>query len=184
LLGKDRNLFGTEDDRIRTLDRRWHLNLDNPAQTFSKILYSAVRRKAHPHVMERGLRSSEDKYLVLSPHKDMARRIGRRRDQKPVLLEVMAFPAQEQGVLFYPFGDLFLTLEIPARFISGPPVSQEISKVTGEDTERKQKRPPELQAGTFILEAGRDSDQGRRKKGKKRKGWKEEARKIRRRKEG
>jgi len=42
------------------------------------------------------------------------------------MLEVMSGPAQQQGVSFYAFGDLYLAREIPAEFISGPPVPEEI----------------------------------------------------------
>jgi len=95
-----------------------------PSENTPKILFAAVRRKAHVHVMEKGLFS--DRPLVLSPDRDMALRIGRRRDQKPIMLEVMTGPAQQQGVSFYAFGDLYLAREIPAEFISGPPVPEEL----------------------------------------------------------
>ena len=182
LLGKDRALFQPEGDRFRALDRRWHLDLENPTQSPPKILFVAVRRRAHPVVMEKGLTAPEGRYLVLSPDREMAVRIGRRRDQKPVLLEIMAVPAWEEGTSLYPFGDLYLTNQIPARFINGPPVSKEDVRIP----EKKREKPPErkaaFDAGTFVLDLDRDPDSSRRTKGKKQKGWKEEARKIRRRK--
>jgi putative RNA 2'-phosphotransferase len=94
------------------------------------------------------------------------------------MLEVMTGPAQEQGIPFYSFGQLFLATEIPPRFISGPPVSKE-------DEEKKQPEravpaPPDFLAGTFMLDANRDPDRSRRFSGKKQRGWKEDARKLRR----
>jgi len=133
--------------------------------------------------MEKGLRSGEGRYLVLSPDPEMAGRIGRRRDQMPVLLEVMADAAQNGGGMFYPFGNLFLSPEIPARFIAGPPVPKEILERRRETEPKKEKIMPRqavLTPGTFPLEPARDPDPYRRAKGKKRKGWKEEARKVRR----
>ena len=195
LLGKDRTLFQPEEDRIRALDRRWHLDLENPTQSPPKILFVAVRRRAHPVVMEKGLTAVEGRYLVLSPDREMAVRIGQRRDQKPVLLEIMATSAREAGISLYPFGNLYLTDQIPARFIDGPPASPERSRsragppVSKEDVkilERKRGKGPErradFEAGTFVLDLNRDPDRSRRAKGRKRKGWKEEARKTRRRK--
>ena len=183
LLGKDRHLFQPGDNRIRASDIRWRLDIDNPTQTIPKLLLTPVRRKAHPVVMEKGLRSAQGRYLVLSPDQEMAGRIGSRRDQKPVLLEVMADAAQSEGVLFYPFGNLFLSPEIPARFISGPPVPKEILD-KGKDVEPKKEKIMPRQAvltpGTFPLDSSRDPDPYRQSKGKKRKGWKEEARKVRR----
>lgn len=182
LLGKDRVLFQPEEDRIRALDRRWHLDLEIPSQTPPKILFAAVRRRAHPVVIEKGLTSIEGRYIVLSSDRDMAMRIGRRRDQKPVLLEIMTASAQEAGISFYPFGNLFLTNQVPARFINGPPVSKEDVKIPESKREKRQERRPDFEAGTFVLDLNRDPDRSRRAKGTKRKGWKEEARKIRRKK--
>ena len=183
LLGKDRHLFETGDNRIRTAERRWQFDIEKPSQPLPKLLLTPVRRKAHPVVMEKGLKSGQGKYLVLSPDLEMAERIGSRRDQKPVLLEVMADAAQSEGVLFYPFGNLFLSPKIPPRFIAGPPVPKEILD-KGKDVEsRKEKIIPRqavLTPGTFFLDPSRDPDPYRRAKGKKRKSWKEEARKVRR----
>ena len=181
LLGKDRALFHSEESRIRALDRRWHLNLENPSQSLAKILFTPVRRKAHPHVMEKGLSSNHGKYIVLSPDRDMANRIGRRRDQVPVLLEIMASAAQKEGIMFYSFGDLFLTFQIPAKYIVGPPVAKEDVKTAVEKPVKRQKAQPAFEPGTFVLDVNRDPDPHRRAKAKKQRGWKEEARKMRRR---
>lgn len=183
LLGKDRHVFQSGDKGIRTIERRWKFDMKKPPQPLPKRLFTPVRRKAHPVVMEKGLRSGEGRYLVLSPDPEMAGRIGRRRDQMPVLLEVMADAAQNGGGMFYPFGNLFLSPEIPARFIAGPPVPKEILERRRETEPKKEKIMPRqavLTPGTFPLEPARDPDPYRRAKGKKRKGWKEEARKVRR----
>lgn len=183
LLGKDRHLFESEENRIRSLKKHWKLDLENPTPDPPKLLFTPVRRKAHPIVMEKGLTSSQGRHIVLSPDQVMARRIGTRRDPKPVVLEIMSAAAQRKGVLFYPFGTLFLSFRIPAEFISGPPVSKEVLTSLAEAEARKEKVSPrqlDITAGTFFLDAQRDPDPYRRAKGKKRKGWKEEARKLRR----
>ena len=183
LLGKDRPLFQAADNRIRVLEKKWRLDLDTPAKTLPSVLYIVVRKKAHPVVMEKGLIPSEGGYLVLCPDKNMAQRIGSRRDQRPVLLEVMACAAEKQGISFYSFGDLFLGPQIPVRFISGPPVPKEDQESRQEAAVQKEKVRPKQAAfspGTFVLDISRDPDLKRREKGKKRKGWKEETRKIRR----
>ena len=182
LLGKDRDLFQPEEDRIRAVDRRWRLDLENPSQSPPKILFVAVRRRAHPVVMEKGLTTAAGRYLVFSPDREMALRIGQRRDQKPVLLEIMAASAQEAGISFYPFGNLYLTDQVPARFINGPPVTKEDVKIPERKRDKGLERKAEFEAGTFVLNLERDPDRSRRAKGRKRKGWKEEARKTRRRK--
>ena len=185
LMGKERDLFQPEDKRIRALDRHWHLDLENPTLSSTKILFTPIRRKAHPFAMEKGLKSIEGRHIILASDRDMAKRIGQRRDQKPVLLEIMAASAQEEGIFFYPFGHLFLTTDIPAKFISGPPVSKEALS-TRRVTESKENDfmpgPTDFLPGTFTLDMERDPDPHRRAKGKKPKGWKESARKMRRKK--
>ena len=182
LLGRDRSLFESEDERIRSAEQRWELDLHTPAQFLPKILFTAVRRRAHPVVMERGLRAVEDKYLVLTPVREMALRIGLRRDQEPVLLEILAEAAKEKRALFFSFGDLFLSPEIPAKFIAGPPLPKELlerRREKGKEKEKPVKGPPIPTPGTFFLDPSRDPDLYRRAKGKKRKGWKEAAKKMR-----
>jgi len=182
LIGKDRPLFEYQTDRIRARDRRWSFNPETPVPSLPKILFTPVRRRAHLNALEKGLRS--DRYLVLTPDREMAERIGRRRDQTPVLMEIMTDPAQEQGIVFSPFGQLVLTPEIPARFIAGPPVSKEV--LASLETEKPKAKKPEEKpfeplAGTFVLDMARDPDLRRRAKGKKDRGWKEQARRLRRR---
>ncbi len=186
LLGKDRSLFESEDERIRSVERRWELGPHTPAQV-PKILFTAVRRKAHPVVMERGLRAAQDKYLILTPVREMALRIGLRRDQEPVLLEILPEVAKEKRALFFSFGDLFLSPEIPVKSIAGPPVPKEIlerGKEKDKPAEKTAKGLPFPTPGTFTLDPSRDPDPYRRAKGKKKKGWKENARKMRRRQKG
>jgi putative RNA 2'-phosphotransferase len=180
LVGKDRFLFEAKGERIRAAERRWRYALDEPATAAPKLLFVGVRRRAHPRAMEKGL--SSPGWVVLSPDRDMALRMARRRDQKPVILEVMTTPAQEQGVAFYPFGDLFLAERIPAPCIAGPPVTEEVRQARELAGARKEKPPevPDIAPGSFVLDLSRDPDRSRRAKGKKRKGWKEEARKVRR----
>jgi len=192
LLGDERTLFQSENKRIRSTDPRWRLDLHHPVISLPKILFTAIRQKAHPVVMEKGLKGTGDRLLIgtgdrlliLSPVRDMALRIGRRRDQKPVVLEILAERAAEKGTVFYGFEDLLLSPEIPSRFIAGPPVPKDVLERIREKGPSPLKDPmarrPVLTPGTFILDPSRDPDPHRKAKGKKRKGWKEAARKIRR----
>jgi putative RNA 2'-phosphotransferase len=178
VIGRDRTLFAWEEDRIRAAEKRWQLDLQTPSENTPKILFVAIRRKAHLHVMEKGLFS--DGLLVLSPDRDMALRIGRRRDQKPILLEVMTEPAQEQGISFHAFGGLYLAKEIPAEYISGPPVPEEIREPQPPKKEKTVPQPSLPSGGTFVLDVHRDPDLSRRRTGRKPRGWKEDSRKMRR----
>ena len=187
LLGRDRSLFESEDQCIRSVEQRWELDLNNPARFLPKILFTAIRQRAHPVVMERGLSAVEGKYLILTPVRDMALRIGLRRDREPVLLEILAEVAREKRTLFFSFGDLFLSPEISAKFIAGPPLPKELLErrsEKGKEMEKPIKGPLAPLPGTFTLDPSRDPDPYRKARGKKRKGWKENARKMRRGKKG
>lgn len=180
LMGKDRALFQFDEKRIRTLENRWHMDPDRPARLLPKTLFTGIRRKAHPVALEKGLRSTGGRQYVLSPDRTMAERMGKRRDQKPVILEIMGDTAWRKGVLFYSFGDLFLAPEIPAEYIAGPALARENIRAKEKKPKEKKEPLPDFQAGTFILNLEKDINAPRRSRGRKEKGWKEEARKYRR----
>lgn len=175
LLGKDRFLFEVDGNRIRAVDRKWEQDFESPGpSSLPKILFTAVRRRAQPAAMEKGLKSPAGRYLILSPDEETASKIGKRRDPQPVLLRVEAEKAGKEGVFIHPFDTLFLCEEIPPRYIHGPPVSKETLAAPVE-TAYKPETP-----GTFPLDSARDPDPYRRARGRKQKGWKEAARKTRR----
>jgi putative RNA 2'-phosphotransferase len=182
LLGQDRTLFQDREDSIRALDRHWHFDLENPAQGLPNILFVGVRRRAHSNVMKKGLTVPQGKHIVLSPDRNMAIRIGRRRDQKPVLLEISTRSISEAGIALRPFGNLFIANQVPAEAITGPPVPKKDIEATQKKERAIQGKRPPFESGTFVLDVNRDPDPSRHPKGKKRKGWKEEARKTRRKK--
>ena len=187
LMGGNRDFFDTQNDRIRSRERHWVLNPHDDLP-LPGLLYLPVRKRAHPVIMERGLKAEGTAYLALSTDREMATRLGRRRDQHPVLLEIPAATARQKGVLIFPFGDLFLAPEIPAHVIAGPlPPKDLLEREEKKKIDPKQKKPSILKTptpGSFTLDSRRDPDPSRKKRGKKRKGWKEEARKMRRGKTG
>jgi putative RNA 2'-phosphotransferase len=187
LLGPDRFSFELLDNRIRCIERKWSLNVMDPCPTLPTILFTPIRRRSHLHVMEKGLTAGDNRYILLTPEKDFAERLGHRQDPEPVLLEVLAGEAGHTGSRFFAFGDLFLAKEIPVRFIAGPPVSkEEIEEQIHAQQQKVQKEKPDRRqsgfaAGTFVLQPPREPTvKKQRIKGKKAKGWKEEVRGMRR----
>jgi putative RNA 2'-phosphotransferase len=134
--------------------------------------------------MEKGLASAQERHIVLSPDRDMAMRIGRRRDQKPVLLEISTRSVSTAGIALKPFGDLFIANQVPAEAMTGPPVPKKDMEATQKKEKAIPDKKPDFEPGTFVLDMNRDPDPSRHPKGKKRKGWKEAARKMRRGKRG
>ena len=181
LTGEDKDLFEWEEGKIRARERHWKMDFSPLSQGLPKILFLAVRRKAHAHAMNRGLRPALNRHIVLTTDRVMALRIGARKDQKPVLLEVRTAQAQKEGVHFFSFEDLFLAREIPATCISGPPLPKEAAAPAKADIKKVPETHTEGSGDTFVLDARRDPAPHRREKGKKPKGWKEDARKLRKR---
>ncbi|MGD8389671.1 MAG: hypothetical protein PVG49_21165 [Desulfobacteraceae bacterium] len=186
LPSEHRGLFDAEENRIRAVERRFHLDLDAPVQPPPGLLYTPVRKRAHFHALEKGLGPHPHGFHVLTPDPDMAQRIGHRSDPSPVLLEVR-IPERGDGALpLYPFGDLFLAAEVPAKDIVGPPLGKDDLKDFESRRERPTKEKPSpgksrFDAGTFVLDSSRDPDRSRKeRKGRKRRTWKEDARKNRR----
>ena len=180
-----RELFEIENKKIRAKQINWELDLENPVYDLPKLLWTCVRRRAYPVIMEKGLFSSSDSYIMLFTSKQMALRPGRRKDNNPVLLEIMVYDAMERGSQFFRFGELFLSKWISRDDIIGPPLDKEEVEQKRKEKE-KQKRQREnkniekaFSGGTFFL---REPKQ-KKAKGKKKKGWKEEVRKKRKRKD-
>lgn len=182
LLGEGRDSFVVEGERIQAKERHWHLDLQSPVSPVPKILYAPIRRKAHRVVVEKGLKASLQGFVVLTPHKEMAERMGRRKGQDPVVVEVLAERARAAGTPFFVFGELFLTPEVLPDFLAGPKPPPE-DKVRTREAGKGGARPVvpgDPFPGTFVLDPHRDPDPLRRARGKKRKGWKEEVRGLRR----
>jgi putative RNA 2'-phosphotransferase len=148
-----------------------------------KLLYHCVRQRAYPVVCERGIIPMGHSHVFLTTTKELAVRIGRRRDPNPVLLTVQAQRACQTGVRFSRQGELIYIVDhVPVRYFSGPPLPKEKKEA------KKPKKEPVLAteglAGSFSLDMERS--QGLQKQGLKRKrvrkeiGWKKDSRKMRR----
>jgi putative RNA 2'-phosphotransferase len=179
ILHGGRSLFELEHDRIRPIERRWQIIELDLSCTIPHVLYTAIRRRAHWHVFDKGLSSSPGKKLILSEKKDLIIKIGKRKDNEPVILEILSEKALTHGVKFYHFGELYLADYIPREYIAGPMPPAEDRKKKSE----AKKEPPYL-AGTFVLDPVKTGELARPTKGRKKKGWKESSRKIRRKRSG
>ena len=113
---------------IRARDRG-DLPRVSPAMNLPKLLYAAIRRRAYPSALEKGLRPGGEGYIVLSADQAMALRLGNRMDNDPVLLTINTASACDVGVHFRQYGQrLYLADEIPSGTFSGPPLPREKNK--------------------------------------------------------
>ena len=129
-----------------------------------ELLYVSIRPKAHAHVIARGLQSSNNKkWVVLSPEKEMALKIGRRRDRDPVIAEVMALKSNKAGVVFRKAGKvLYLVEGMDPQWMNIPPLPPVREKDKHKEPKSSEAKPggkkipkgiaPRLeQIGAFVL---------------------------------
>lgn len=172
-------IFEIDGKRVRSTRRAFRLLNERKGPTLPpKILFAGVKRKAYPAVLDRGLLPGSKQYVVMARDRDLAIRIAHRLDEKPIILEITARKATEDGIDLLPFGDsLYLAEGIPVRYISGPPLPKQLPP--GEEPSRRETEPS---PGSIILRADRDPDLRRRERVKKRIGWKDEVKRGRKRK--
>ncbi len=129
-----------------------------------ELLYVSIRPKAHAHVIAHGLQSSNNKkWIVLSTEKEMALKIGKRRDKDPIIAEIMAIKSNKAGVVFRRAGKgLYLVKSLDPQWMNIPP----LPPVREKDKHREPKSsgakpggkkipkgsaPPLEQIGAFVL---------------------------------
>jgi putative RNA 2'-phosphotransferase len=120
------------------------------ASNLPKLLYTCVRRKAYPIVLDKGIFPMGFGHVILSSEPEMAERMGKRKDPMPVLLIVQPQKSLDNGITFYEAGEtLYLAASIPPECFTGPALPKQ--------KEVPSKRvPPEEQAlektpGSFLM---------------------------------
>jgi putative RNA 2'-phosphotransferase len=148
--------FEVTDNKIRSKFRDQLPQLTY-AQDPPKLLYTCVRRKAYPHVIEKGIQSAGFSRVVLSSGIDMAERLGRRSDRSAVLLTVQVQVCIDRGVVFFQAGEtLFLADFIPAGCFTGPPLPKE--KPVAAKPAEYEPGPPQRPAGSYVIDLSEKFD--------------------------
>jgi putative RNA 2'-phosphotransferase len=182
VLTTDRERFEVENERIRaTYGHSLPQKIRYEPIPPPPILYHGTRRKAYTHIRQRGLNPMGRQYVHLATSPELAVRIGKRRDPQPVLVEIQAQRASEEGIIFYQANPLiYLTEHIPPHYIIGPPVSKVVpeKKQTERRSLEKREEPlleRELPGSVLLnmrMEPLRKKEKGRT--------WKDSSRKNRR----
>ena len=116
-----------------------------------KLLFTCVRRKAYPHVHEKGIRPAAYSQVILSASREMAERIGKRIDRSAVLLTIQVQHSVDQGVVYFQAGEnIFLADFIPAGCFTGPPLPKEKPPVKHPDA--SEARPEKRPAGGYFID--------------------------------
>jgi putative RNA 2'-phosphotransferase len=123
-----------------------------PAGELPPRLYCAVRPRAHPVVLEKGLKPFKGPWVVLARTQELALRIGSRKDPNPVLIQVKTKEAAGRNIRFFATqGELFLVEELPADLLEGPPVTQkQRERLAPKPSSPKPTEP--LTPGSFYLD--------------------------------
>jgi putative RNA 2'-phosphotransferase len=83
------------------------------------ILYHGTARHLVEQILSEGLQPMGRQYVHLSVDIDTANLVGKRKDSNPVLLEVQAEKASNEGIKFYQGNNaVWLADYIPSKFIS------------------------------------------------------------------
>lgn len=141
--------------RIRAKDRS-HLPTPIPCGDPPGLLYVAVKPKSYPHVLASGIHPTVHDQVVCASHPEMALRMGRRRDNRPVLVTVHVTLMRRRRLPIFLLGEgLYLTPHVPADCLTGPPPPKETAMEKGAGP----KPDPEhygrqARAGTFTVDLG------------------------------
>jgi len=117
--GGDKKRFEIMGDRIRalyghTIEVKMGLREDRQVM----ILYHGTTPHALNRIMETGLKPMRRRWVHLSPTKEIALEVGKRRTRTPVVLAVDAFKARNNGIKFYKTTDqVYLCQYVPAKYI-------------------------------------------------------------------
>lgn len=107
-------------DRIRAT-AQGSVPVASPCASPPKRLYCCVRRRAHTHVIEKGLSHSGAKKIILSNQPEHALMIGKRKDPEPVLISINTQIAMDAGTKFLSYGQcIYMAESIPAEALSAP----------------------------------------------------------------
>jgi putative RNA 2'-phosphotransferase len=133
----------------------------SPISQLPKLIYTAIRRRAYPRVLENGLGPGGQGHILLTQDKETAHRLGRRIDNQPVILSIHTHNAQTNGVHFHAYGQaLYLADFLPIGTFSGPPLPKENERPEKPSKPVAQAQPTPSAAGSYFpdVSALADSD--------------------------
>lgn len=172
-----------DEKRIRARDRS---RLDPPVicESPPKTLYVCITHKSYLPVLDKGIHPTAHASIICCKDREMAERIGRRRDNQPIILTVNVQKMMDQGLTFRHAGDLlYLTDVIPTDCFTGPPLPKEmpavkkpVKKVESIETYKKK-----ALGGTFALKMNKPGEKkSKDKKKEKDDSWKNNKKRQRR----
>jgi putative RNA 2'-phosphotransferase len=115
----EKQRFELRGDRIRaTYGHSFPVDLSGTAAEPPEKLYFGAARDLAQSMLRNGLKPRDRQYVHLSVTAEEAEAVARRHDPSPAILVVDAQAAHSEGIHFYESGPLFLTENVPAKFLS------------------------------------------------------------------
>jgi putative RNA 2'-phosphotransferase len=169
-----------QENRIRATNRQ-QLAERQVASNLPKLLYTFVRRRAYPVVLEKGIMPFGRGKVVLSADKKTAHRMGKRIDAAPIILTVSVQKMHDAGAIFLSTGGtLFLTKTISPACFTGPSLPKEKTEIKAKESTPTISTPK--QPGSFfpVLDSDINKNSQNHKKANRKKGadWKKDRKKL------
>ena len=102
IAGGNRRRYEIVEDRIRALyGHSIPVQLELPEDKKVKILYHGTTEEAVHQILRFGLKPMKRRWVHLSPTKEIARDVGLRRTNRPIILQINVVHARKTGVKFY-----------------------------------------------------------------------------------
>jgi len=115
----ERKRFEIIDNKIRalyghTIDVKVRFREDKQIRQ----LYHGTTVQASREILKKGLKPMRRRWVHLSPTEEIAREVGKRRTNNPMVLVIDTFEARNQGVRFYQATDkVYVCKYVPAKYI-------------------------------------------------------------------
>jgi putative RNA 2'-phosphotransferase len=93
--------------------------LDHPTDTVPEALFYPTTQEEMEVLFETGLKPTDRKFVHLSKTYEQAMEAGRHRDGSPIIIEIDAASAVEDGIVIGQAGTVvYITDEVPPKFMS------------------------------------------------------------------
>jgi putative RNA 2'-phosphotransferase len=117
--GSEKKRFELVNGKVRaTYGHSFPVDLGGESAEPPPSLYFGAARDLAQSMLRNGLKPRDRQYIHLSVTAEEAESVARRHDPAPAIIVVDVRAAQAEGVRFYESGPLYLTEDVPAKFLS------------------------------------------------------------------
>ncbi|MGM0417499.1 MAG: RNA 2'-phosphotransferase [Thermodesulfobacteriota bacterium] len=101
-------------------------------------LFTAIRKKAWPHISEKGIYPKDNQTIMLTDKYDDALILGKRKDNDPVVLSVSTKNALKENIKFISCGQGLYTVDfLKPELLNGPSVEKAEEEIKTKNVQKK-----------------------------------------------